>query len=456
MATKISTEILTIILRNVQSSRLTQDLYPSLLVNRIWCKVTIPLLWELTFGKKCYKDDKRKLKKKALCIRTYISCMDTQARTLLTQNGFNLSSSPPQAIFDYPSFTHKFIIKNLVYFISIYSQQIIDRCTFLEYFKLHEKFSKKNRNYGDLITTILDLPGAPKVFKKLESFTAIIRNNEQIRPLYESLALILKFINVQKRLENITIYASNLDCNSLLWAIISQKETLKSLYLMSANFSHFKEKSSPIGQFTSLQKLYIENCDGLDNSDCLFLASSFTQLNSFHYFHTRNQFNGYAQEFIIKILETASTNLRNICLVLHRKITFGKFSTIMNYCTKIVELALYNLNPEQVIAIFNNNFNELRKFSFGCGGDGFDANELLCKMAENIPKSLETIKIIMFYENQWIFSADSLRKFFEGWHHKGGRNKRIIVKRPKKARLFTLSDENIKVIEEYGVQFDIE
>ncbi|CAG8459882.1 11413_t:CDS:2 [Diversispora eburnea] len=442
MATKISTEILTIILRNVQSSRLTQDLYPSLLVNRIWCKVTIPLLWELTFGKKCYKDDKRKLKKKALCIRTYISCMDTQARTLLTQNGFNLSSSPPQAIFDYPSFTHKFIIKNLVYFISIYSQQIIDRCTFLDYFKLHEK-SKKIHNYSDIIGSILDLPGAPKVFKRLEIFTAIIRNNEQIRPLYESLALI-------------SIYASNLDCNSLLWAIISQKEILRSLRLISASFSHFKEKLLPIGQFTSLQELYIENCDGLDNSDCLFLVSSFTQLNSFRYFHTRNLFNGYAQEFIIKILETANTNLRNICLVIHPKITFDKFSTIINYCTKIVELTLYNLNPEQVIAIFNNNFNELRKFSFGCGGDGFDANELLCKMAENIPKSLETIKIMMFYKNQWTFRAVSLRKFFEGWHRIGDGNKRIIVKRPKKARLFTLSDENIKVIEEYGVQFDIE
>ncbi|RHZ73804.1 hypothetical protein Glove_229g98 [Diversispora epigaea] len=48
--------------------------------------------------------DEEKSKKKALCIRTYISCMDTQARTLLTQNGFDLSSSPPRAIFDYPLF----------------------------------------------------------------------------------------------------------------------------------------------------------------------------------------------------------------------------------------------------------------------------------------------------------------------------------------------------------------
>ena len=89
MATKISTELLIMILNNVQS---TQDLHSSLLVNRIWCKVTIPILWELPLGQECFTDIK-KLRKKALCIRTYISCMDTQARTLLIQNGYDLSSS---------------------------------------------------------------------------------------------------------------------------------------------------------------------------------------------------------------------------------------------------------------------------------------------------------------------------------------------------------------------------
>ena len=112
------------ILKNVQSSRSTQDLYSSLLVNRIWCKVTIPILWELPFGQECCTETNYKLEKKALCIRTYISCMNIQARTLLIQNGFDLSSSTPQATFDYPSFTHKFIIDNLVEFIPIYSPQI--------------------------------------------------------------------------------------------------------------------------------------------------------------------------------------------------------------------------------------------------------------------------------------------------------------------------------------------
>ncbi|CAG8561412.1 9770_t:CDS:2 [Diversispora eburnea] len=63
----------------------------------------------------------------------------------------------------------------------------------------------------------------------------------------------------------------------------------------------------------------------------------------------------------------------------------------------------------------------------------------------NVPESLESIEIRME-----MFRSESLRKFFEGWCRKGGgRNKKIIIK--FQSRLFTLSDEHFKVIDEYGV-----
>ncbi|CAG8596467.1 3534_t:CDS:2 [Diversispora eburnea] len=64
------------------------------------------------------------------------------------------------------------------------------------------------------------------------------------------------------------------------------------------------------------------------------------------------------------------------------------------------------------------------------------SNKLLCLMAENVPESLEIIEIRI-----GIFSADSLRKFFEGWCCKGrgGRNEKIII-RTQEARLYMLND----------------
>ncbi|CAG8492494.1 140_t:CDS:2 [Diversispora eburnea] len=67
-----------------------------------------------------------------------ISCMDTQARTLIIQKGFDLSSSPPQ---------------------------------FLDSFEITEdpkRFFNYYLYYNNSISSILKLPGAPKVFKELE------------------------------------------------------------------------------------------------------------------------------------------------------------------------------------------------------------------------------------------------------------------------------------------------
>ncbi|CAG8539457.1 3153_t:CDS:2 [Diversispora eburnea] len=132
--------------------------------------------------------------------------------------------------------------------------------------------------------------------------------------------------------------------------------------------------------------------------DCLFFASSFTQSSSFHF---RSFYEKYPQEFI----RNSQYKIKKIYLNEH---TTDTFLAILSYCTNINELYLHNLRPEHVMAIFNNNFNELKKFSLDCWEVIF-ADELLCQMQ----KSLETIIIKMVYDCPLIFSANSLRKFLK-------------------------------------------
>ncbi|CAG8434180.1 6694_t:CDS:2 [Diversispora eburnea] len=241
-------------------------------------KSAIPLLWILPLGRECCFWDDEKLKKKALCIRTYILCMDVQARMLLAQNGFDLSSSPSQATFDADNSDDEEIITA--------DSRII----------FHEMCN-------DSICSISKLPGATKIFKKLESFTSTISLDANlIGSLYESLTLVC---------DNIL----NMD---LSFDLDSQEQLLTKLISVQNG------KSASTGQFISLQELYIKDCHELQESD--------------------------------------------------------------------------------LIEIFNNNFNELRRFSFDCG-KSLDADELLRQIAENVPESLETIMIKMYYYNPWIFSA---------------------------------------------------
>ncbi|CAG8458265.1 8692_t:CDS:2 [Diversispora eburnea] len=203
---------------------------------------------------------------------------------------------------------------------------------------------------------------------------------------YSQVQILEKLISVQKRLENLSIV------------------------------NHGRETSS-IGQFTSLQELYIEDCDGLFKLGCLYFASSFT-LSSFR---PSYRFIEYPQEFIVKILVTANTNLKEICLDFYPTISSDIFSAVLNM---------------------------VKRFSFGNEKESGENNSL-CQMAENMPNSLETVEIIMC-----MFSADSLRKFFEGWCCKGGGgNKNMIIKCLESR---SLNYEHWRVIEEYGVQFYIE
>src|SRR5688572_10131100 len=94
---------------------------------------------------------------------------------------------------------------------------------------------------------------------------------------------------------------------------------------------------------------------------------------------------------------------------------------------------------------------ELRRFSFDCYcEEGINADKLFCQMAENVPNSLETIIIKMDYDNPWIFSTDSLRKFFEEWCCKGeGGNKkprRLRIKRSLKSNNSSFSPLNMIAI----------
>ncbi|CAG8573292.1 11437_t:CDS:2 [Diversispora eburnea] len=137
MATKIPTEILIKILNNVKSTS-TQDLYSSLLVNRIWCKVTNTYTLGIIFGSR-----------------------------ILDKYG---------------------------------KESII--CTFLDCFEFLG--SPWIGDYNDLIGSILDLPGAPKVFEKLKSIT-LCDDVTLFRPLFESLTLICNNISIM----NLTIVSDS-------------------------------------------------------------------------------------------------------------------------------------------------------------------------------------------------------------------------------------------------------
>ncbi|RHZ69136.1 hypothetical protein Glove_290g89 [Diversispora epigaea] len=234
--------------------------------------------------------------------------MNNKARTLLIKKWIDLSSSQ--------SFTHKLIIRIFA------------------------------TNYCDSIGSIFKLLGAKKAFKKLESFTSIIGNYEEICSVYESLKLICNnILNMNLKLN--TYHQVYLDSDSMFW----QKEILKSLRLYSIYFCDFK--ATPIEQFTSLQKLYmtiVMDClkslnDNSSSEEPWILLISFAQIDAVVDV-VDSIVMDVLDNIVVDIVDNVVADVVNIVVIL-------KLSLVVHLCNKIPATAQASLASNKVLHLQN-------------------------------------------------------------------------------------------------------
>src|SRR5947207_12086937 len=94
---RLSTEILDQIFRKLKGVYYTSNHeFSAALVNRQWCRIIVPIMWEDPFGSTNSPDK---------LIRIFLSILDEESRSLLANNEIDLSKSPPsQPTFDYAYF----------------------------------------------------------------------------------------------------------------------------------------------------------------------------------------------------------------------------------------------------------------------------------------------------------------------------------------------------------------
>src|SRR5256714_4265995 len=99
MSFPLPTELLREVFINLHCEEDHADLFCVAFVNREWCKIAIPLLWESPF----YSMTKETIWR-CLNVRTLISGIKEESRKILSENGIDLKLSPVGAAFDYTSY----------------------------------------------------------------------------------------------------------------------------------------------------------------------------------------------------------------------------------------------------------------------------------------------------------------------------------------------------------------
>src|SRR5204862_398021 len=95
-----------------------KTLFSCTLVNRLWCRLAIPLLWEDPFS--------MKLPKNHHFIGIYLHNLNEGDKTKLNEHGINNSVFPPNTLFNYPCFIKCLKISRIIFSVE-YWVEIITR-----------------------------------------------------------------------------------------------------------------------------------------------------------------------------------------------------------------------------------------------------------------------------------------------------------------------------------------
>ncbi|PKY24184.1 hypothetical protein RhiirB3_438649 [Rhizophagus irregularis] len=352
-------------------------LYSCILVNRLWCRLAIPLLWENPFSSKYHENYRY--------IEVYLYSLNDKRQ--LNEYGINLPSNP---LFNYPSFIqhldtnsiNECIIRWLRIKIKSYDIYYTDKLYFIpkSLIKLFSEKEAKLRtlnftyqhdydNYTDIIISELALQNSnligniknlyfePYEFDNMNSILKFLNSKcDSISSIYlpsienhnDSIEL-SRLIKLQKNLNEILLYKSfplsillNSNCLNTLNIIIFWKIDFKNINILNEVFE----------QLNVIESIHIIDCYSLD--------SNFTQqiINLTKPFKLKSLI-FYEKSLILKdsmelILQKSGDYLENFVL----SSTNSKpqlLELITSYCTKIkfLELNGFYEHHQDIYSTFN-------------------------------------------------------------------------------------------------------
>src|SRR5436190_23757662 len=103
MACQLPTDCLDEILEHLEGNKIT--LHSCLLVNRLWCNISVRILWKNIWNFKYFAAFGHQLKIESAIFSTLISCLPNESKELLHKNEIFISTpTSKQPLFNYAAF----------------------------------------------------------------------------------------------------------------------------------------------------------------------------------------------------------------------------------------------------------------------------------------------------------------------------------------------------------------
>jgi hypothetical protein len=481
MACQLPIECLDEIFEYLEEDNLT--LHSCLLVNRLWCKIVVRILWRNIFDFKSFYQE-HSLRVASSILSTLIACLPNESKELLHKNEISIptpTSNPP--LFNYPEFCKVLPVNEITRIVykvlknrnGLVANEIIKMitnqslslkkftCYYYYYYQQRDPFFPYVPEARDLLELCCSSNLSSYFFSQLSK---ICHNLQSISISFDNdvsneLKELKELISLQNNLKNLTLSA----CRKYSWASIipaiikhSQTITKLRLYGIDDNLPF-----SFVSLFTNLQEFIFSFVDGVDFKDFKELQyANFSKLEIL-----KIPFECPKPEYVMKFLENNGKNLKyfytdennkvlNLSIVsfcpkirsLFIKFSKDEIDTLKNIFISCKDLESIKIWYEQhysalskkelldmldiIVNYSPNNFHELKLYSYSCFNvSPEDLESFFMSWKNRTPKKLlnlifieigineNNLKIIKKYENLGVI------KFWIKWEKEEGKDEKM-------------------------------
>ncbi|CAB4382303.1 unnamed protein product [Rhizophagus irregularis] len=454
----LPTECLQEIIEHLENNIST--LHSCLLVNRLWCKISVRMLWKDVWG---YNYQQRSLRVTTSILSTLIACLPNESKEKLYKNEiFILSPNLKSPLFNYAEFCKVLSIGSLFGIVhnvlkkepSDRSRLVIDEIIkmFVDQITSLKKLSYYSRFYSNFTLTYFpgvrdlselccssNLPSnffwqLSQICHNLQSIS-IDFHNEVSNELNE----LKELISLQDNLKNLTLIAFAVSWVNIIPALKKHSNTVTKLHLYS---EYYDLPLSFVSLFTNLQEIIISFLD-------YGYIEDFKKLQFINFSKLQNLKIPYQcpkPDYMKKFLEINGKNLKKFYSGENDK-TLS--ISIANFCPNLKNLfVLFHDGEINILKDVFINCQYLESIKIQCGRRFLFEKEVLETVANHSSNNFCELKLYnISYPNSGSVSPEDLESFIINWKNRSSKKLLcIIIIESYGGRSSLLNEENMMII----------
>ncbi|GBB87590.1 hypothetical protein RclHR1_14050007 [Rhizophagus clarus] len=434
------------------------SLYSCLLVNRLWCKVSVRILWRNIQN---YK--------------TIISCLPDESKEFLNKNKIIISTfNSKTPIFNYVTFIKNLsiynidnIIKSILQKFQSITPQSLNYKKYIIAIEVYKLFMKQTslkelyfnsyRMIDTPIITFISYPGAEDCLKNLSSLNCrsniypeffyqlskLCHNIQYLAISFEKIISngLTDLISVQKNLKYLKMYSYNReDLTDIIQSLTKLPNTLIKYELYGGR--HYIPLIF-ITKFTNLQELVLSFHIYTYNSNYFKYFEklqyiTFTQLKILKF-----PFGHPSVEVLIKFLESNGKNLKEFHICCSDN---SLCLAIAKFCPNLRKFFSIENNEIELLKKFFISCQNLESIEIWCGDNYLNDKQVLDIVANYSPRNFYELKLYYVINTKSEILSNELEKFFINWKNRTSQKSLSFI---IEGYNLELTNEIMKVIEKY-------